>query len=103
MHWDEKWRHEERPDPEDIPDEYSIRPTKNGRIIVTYFVSLFGVFYLLFRFFGTEPILLGGIPLLILLNIGLVALTLLGVYLLLWPQETKAMETAEGSATGAGD
>lgn len=95
MTWSENWRHEERPDPSEIPKEYNRFKLK--RVInkpFIFFISGFIGFYLLLKIFGGEPLLIGGYPILMWMTLAFMLYILIGVYVFLWPTETGSVAKA---------
>jgi membrane protein implicated in regulation of membrane protease activity len=92
MSWDEPWRREERPSASEIPDKYGVVPDGRGRILMAYFIGLYVVYYAALKLFGGQAVLLGGYPLLMWLVLGLITLTIAGMFVLVWRPEVRAQE-----------
>ena len=92
MTWDEPWRQEERPSPSDIPDEYGLVPDGRGRIIASYFIGLYVLYYVGLKLFGAQATLIGGYPLLMWMALALILLTIAGMYVLVWRPSVRAEE-----------
>jgi hypothetical protein len=92
MSWDEPWRHEERPNASEIPAEYGFLPDGRGRIIAGYFVGLYVLYYAALTLFSGQAVLIAGYPLLMWMALGLIVLTIIGMYVLVWRAEVRLQE-----------
>jgi hypothetical protein len=103
MTWDEPWRHEERPSASEIPAEYGFLPEGRGRIIAAYFVGLYVLYYAALKLLGGQAVLMAGYPLLMWLALGLIVLTIVGMYVLVWRPEVRTQEesTADREAVAS--
>ena len=59
---------------------------------MAYFIGLYVVYYAALKLFGGQAVLLGGYPLLMWLVLGLIVLTIVGMFALVWRPEVRAQE-----------
>lgn len=96
MPWREKWRHQERPDADQIPTEYSLGGQSNG-LMLGYFTGVVVLAYLLLSTVGTRSTVVAGLPVLLWLLVGIAVCILIGLYFTLQqhhPDETTRVTVA---------
>ena len=82
MNWKEGWRKSKRPHPSEIPEEYALWPAGTDRLIVVYFAAVFVLTYLGLEYLGTQAVLVAGLPVLMVVTIGVSVLFVLGLLLM---------------------
>ena len=82
MSWKEEWRSARRPDASEIPKPYTLWPGGTDRLVVAYFAAVVLFSYLGLRFLGTRSILVAGLPVLMLVTMGISLLCVVGLFLL---------------------
>jgi hypothetical protein len=101
MPWNEKWRSEDRPASQEIPDEYRLTANAGDNRIMGYFGGVLVLSYLGLRFIGTSAGLIAGIPVLIWLTVGVSVLIIGGLFVSLLSTdstEEASKMTVEGEA-----
>ncbi len=81
MPWREKWRHQDRPDADQIPAEYGLLGDRSNSLVFGYFIGVIGVGYVSLATVGTRPVLIGGLPVLQVLLVAIAVLIVFGLYL----------------------
>jgi len=81
MAWSEKWRDQDRPEADKIPDEYSLVSTVSDNKMIGYFIGVIGFSYMALEVWGSQSVLIAGIPLLAWLTVGVSALIIIGLYI----------------------
>jgi hypothetical protein len=79
MAWSEKWRDQDRPEAGKIPDEYSLVSTVSDNKMIGYFIGVIGFTYVALEGWGSQSVLIVGIPLLAWLTVGVSALIIIGL------------------------
>ncbi len=82
MTWKEEWRKAKRPHPSEIPQEYALWPAGTDRLIVVYFAAVFLLTYLGLEYLGTQAVLVAGLPMLMVVTIGVSFLFAVGLLLM---------------------
>ena len=82
MNWKEEWRKAKRPHPSEIPEQYALWPAGTDRLIVVYFAVVFLLTYLGLEYLGTQAVLVAGLPMLMVVTIGVSFLFLVGLLLM---------------------
>ena len=82
VNWKEGWRQAKRPHPSEIPEEYALWPAGTDRLIVVYFAAVFVLTYLGLEYLGTQAVLVAGLPVLMVVTIGVSVLFVLGLLLM---------------------
>ena len=95
MNWKEEWRKVKRPHPSEIPEQYALWPAGTDRLIVVYFAAVFLLTYLGLEYLGTQAVLVAGLPMLMVVTIGVSFLFLVG--LLLMAYRSKGSSRSEPS------
>jgi uncharacterized membrane protein YedE/YeeE len=78
--WSENWRHQDRPDADQIPTAYRTFDRRSNRLILGYFGGVIVLSYVLLSTIGTQPTLVAGIPVLMWVMVGVALLILIGLY-----------------------
>lgn len=96
MPWRETWRHQERPDADQIPEEYGLLADRSNSIVFGYFTGVIGLAYVLLATVGTRPTLVAGVPVLQWLLVAIAVLIVFGLYLAVHRQQsdTTSMDVA---------
>ncbi len=96
MPWRETWRHQERPDADQIPEEYGLLVDRSNSIVFGYFTGVIGLAYVLLATVGTRPTLVAGVPVLQWLLVAIAVLIVFGLYLAVHRQQsdTTSMDVA---------
>lgn len=97
MPWREKWRHQERPDADQIPTEYSLFGGRSNRLTLGYFTGIVVLAYMLLSTIGSQPTLIAGLPVLLWLMVGIALFILCGLYFTLQqhqPDRTTSVNVA---------
>jgi len=95
VNWKEEWRKAKRPHPSEIPEEYALWPAGTDRLIVVYFAVVFLLTYLGLEYLGTQAVLVAGLPMLMVVTIGVSVL--FGVGLLLMAYRSKRNSRSDPS------
>jgi len=82
VNWKEDWRKAKRPHPSEIPEEYALWPAGTDRLIVVYFAAVFLLTYLGLEYLGTQAVLVAGLPVLMVVTIGVSILFAVGLLLM---------------------
>ena len=82
MNWKEEWRKAKRPHPSEIPEQYALWPAGTDRLIVVYFAAVFLLTYLGLEYLGTQAVLVAGLPVLMVVTIGVSVLFAVGLLLM---------------------
>lgn len=96
MPWRETWKDQERPDADQIPEEYSLLPNGSNRLVFGYFTGVIGLAYVSLATVGTQPTLVAGLPVLQGLLVLIAVLIAVGLYLVVHqqPDNTSSMDIA---------
>ncbi len=81
VNWKEGWRQAKRPHPSEIPEQYALWPAGTDRLIVVYFAAVFVLTYLGLEYLGTQAVLVAGLPVLMVVTIGVSFLFVMGLLL----------------------
>ena len=90
MNWNEGWRQAKRPHPSEIPEEYALWPAGTDRLIVIYFAAVFLLTYLGLEYLGTQAVLVAGLPMLMVVTIGVSFLFVVGLLLMAYRSKRNA-------------
>ena len=90
MEWKEEWRKAKRPHPSEIPEQYALWPAGTDRLIVVYFAAVFILTYLGLEYLGTQSVLVAGLPMLMVVTIGVSFLFVVGLLLMAYRSERKS-------------
>ncbi len=82
MKWKEDWRKAKRPHASEIPERYALWPAGTDRLIVVYFAAVFLLTYLGLEYLGTQAVLVAGLPMLMVVTIGVSFLFVVGLLLM---------------------
>ena len=82
MNWKEDWRQARRPNASEIPEQYALWPANTDRLMVAYFAVVALLTYLGLKYLGSQPVLVAGLPLLMVVTIGVSLLFIVGLLLL---------------------
>jgi len=82
VNWKEDWRKARRPHASEIPEQYALWPANTDRLMVAYFAAVALVTYLGLEYLGTQPVLVAGLPLLMVVTMGVSFLFIVGLFLL---------------------
>jgi len=82
VNWKEDWRQARRPNASEIPEQYALWPANTDRLMVAYFAVVALLTYLGLEYLGTQPVLVAGLPMLMVVTIGVSFLFILGLLLL---------------------
>lgn len=96
MSWRETWRHQERPDADQIPEEYGLLADRSNSLVFGYFTGVIGLAYVSLATIGTQPTLVAGFPVLQGLLVVIAVLIMFGLYLAVHrqPDSTDSMDVA---------
>jgi len=97
MSWSEDWRHQERPDADQISTAYRTFNRRSNRLILGYFGGVVVLSYVLLSTIATQPTLVAGIPILMWVMIGIALLILIGLYLTTRQDRSSSASTQEAS------
>ncbi len=90
MNWTEDWRKAKRPHPSEIPEQYALWPAGTDRLIVVYFAAVFLLTYLGLEYLGTQAVLVAGLPVLMVVTIGVSFLFIVGLLLMAYRSQRNA-------------
>ena len=82
MKWNEEWRQKRRPHPSEIPEQYALWPANTDRLMVAYFTVVALVTYMGLEYLGARPVLVAGLPVLMVVTMGVSLLFIVGLLLL---------------------
>ena len=97
MPWSEDWRHQERPDADQIPAEYRTFDRRSNRLILGYFGGVVVLSYVLLSTIGTQPTLVAGLPVLMWIMVAVALLILVGLYFTTYQNHSTSPDAQEGS------
>ncbi len=90
MKWKEDWRKAKRPHASEIPERYALWPAGTDRLIVVYFAAVFLLTYLGLEYLGTQAVLVAGLPVLMVVTIGVSFLFVVGLLLMAYRSQRNA-------------
>jgi hypothetical protein len=90
VNWKEDWRKAKRPHPSEIREEYALWPAGTDRLIVIYFATVFLLTYLGLEHLGTQAVLVAGLPVLMVVTIGVSFLFVVGLLLMAYRSKRNA-------------
>ncbi len=90
MNWTEDWRKAKRPHASEIPEQYALWPAGTDRLIVVYFAAVFLLTYLGLEYLGTQAVLVAGLPVLMVVTIGVSFLFVVGLLLMAYRSQRNA-------------
>lgn len=94
MPWREEWKQQERPDADQIPEEYGLFWDRSNGFTLGYFAGVVVLAYVLLSTIGTRSVLIAGFPVLLWLMVGIAVLILFGLYIVVHqhqPEETTSV------------
>lgn len=97
MPWSEDWRHQERPDADQIPTAYRTFDRRSNKLMLGYFGGVVVLSYVLLSTIATQPTLVAGIPVLMWVMVAIALLILIGLYFTTRQDRSSTATTREES------
>jgi len=88
--WKEDWRKAKRPHASEIPERYALWPAGTDRLIVVYFAAVFLLTYLGLEYLGTQAVMVAGLPVLMVVTIGVSFLFVVGLLLMAYRSKSNS-------------
>lgn len=79
MEWNEDWLKANRIPASEHSKKYTLWPRGPARIVLTYFIIIILLDFLVLTIFGGQPVVIGGFPLLIWITVIFSLLTIAGI------------------------